>query len=170
MEFKVEDNRISLYDADKRISWVVYKKEGDCIHLIETHTAKGYEGKGYAGKVVEYALNIGEKFDKIKVSCPYIKHWMGKKKYESEKIEFTELLKFKENIDFFNKYHEPEAKAEYISYEDGIVSVRFSGPFCRSCGVYDYFEDIIQDVPVKIIGYEENDDDSFTVKYKLEKL
>jgi len=166
MEFKVEKDRLVLKENGIPVSWIVYEADEESIHLIETHTAKGFEGKGFAGKVVEKALEYGKKFSKINISCPYIKHWIEKNNYRNDKVSYTELLKFKESIDIFNRYHEPEAKAEYKGYENGIVNVYFSGYMCRTCGVYDYFEDLIQDVNAKIIDYEEFDD-GFLVKYRI---
>ena len=170
MEFEIRDGKAALIDDEGNdVSWVVFEIDGDSIHLIETHTARGFEGKGYAGNVVGKVMEYSEGFKKIMVSCPYIKHWLRKNSYESEKIKFTELLKLKESIDFFNKYHEPEAKAEYRKYRDGIAEIHFSGYMCRTCGVYDYFEDIIQDVDAKIIDYTE-DDEGFMVKYRLMRM
>ncbi len=170
MEFKIEDKKAVLIDNGNEVSWIVYEVQGGTIHLIETHTARGFEGKGYAGKAVNEMIAYSEKFDRIKISCPYIKHWIKKNNYASDKIEYTELLKLKESIDFFNKYHEPEAKAEYLRYKNGFVEVRFSGYMCRTCGVYDYFEDIIQDVDAEITDYREEDDESYIVTYKLRKM
>lgn len=48
-------------------------------------------------------------------------------------------------IEVFNKYHSPEATARIIGIEDEFVEVEFSGPFCRTCGYYDYFEDLVSE-------------------------
>lgn len=42
------------------------------------------------------------------------------------------------------KFHEkfyPEVKVAYIGSGEETYAFIFSGPFCLSCGVYDYFED-----------------------------
>jgi len=41
----------------------------------------------------------------------------------------------------FNKYRSPEATAKPISVKEKSLSVEFTGPFCRTCGFRDYFED-----------------------------
>ncbi len=170
MEFEIRSGRAVLVDdRGNDVSWVVYEVEGNSIHLIETHTARGFEGKGYAGKAVGRVMEYAECFERIRVSCPYIRHWLRKNRYDSKKIEFTELLKLKESIDNFNKYHEPEARAEYRKYRNGIAEVYFSGYMCRTCGVYDYFEDIIQDVDAEIADYKE-DGEGFIVKYRLKGM
>ncbi len=172
MRFEVENGKGTLIDrSGNSVSWIVYEILENQIHLIETHTATDFQGKGFAGKAVEEMIKHSEdRFEKIMVSCPYIKHWISKNRYESKKVEFTELLKLKESIDFFNRYHEPEAKAEYLDYASNSVRVRFSGYMCRTCGVYDYFEDIIQDVDAEVVDYQEADDESFIVTYRLKKL
>lgn len=45
-------------------------------------------------------------------------------------------------VEEYNRYHSPEAHAELLSAEGATFQVVFSGPFCRTCGVYDYFEDL----------------------------
>ncbi len=185
------EGKIKLVDRDggRTLSWIEYEvymggtgstqsshdkqaeENGDTvIHLIATFTARGEEGKGYASMVVEKGLRFAEKFWKVKVSCPYIKRWIEKRGY-SGNVEYTNLLKFKESIEKFNRYHSPEAVAEYVRHERDRVYVKFYGPFCRSCGVYDYFEDILMDlegIDAKIESYEELDgDDGFLVVYRI---
>lgn len=172
MKFEIKNEKgVLIDDSGNQVSWVIYENEGNSIHLVETHTAKGFEGRGFAGRVVKEMLDYSESnFQRIKISCPYIKRQIAKKDCKSDKIEYTELLKLKESIDFFNKYHEPEAKAEYVGYRDGLVKVRFSGYMCLTCGVYDYFEDIVVDINAEIVEYEEEEDGSFIVIYRLRRL
>jgi len=42
----------------------------------------------------------------------------------------------------FNKYRSPEAKAKLLRLEEKEVVVDFTGTFCRTCGFYDYFDDL----------------------------
>ena len=175
MEVRVE-GRIKLVDEEGRaLSWVEYEVEpgGNAIHLIATFTAKGEEGKGYASRVVGEALSFAEKFRKIKVSCPFIKRWIEKRGGAGHSgIEYTNLLRFNESIEKFNRYHSPEATAEYLRHEKDRVYVKFYGPFCRSCGIYDYFEDVLVDVvegmEAEIESFQELDDeDGFLVVYRV---
>jgi predicted GNAT family acetyltransferase len=154
MDIQVDKGKIKLVDGKKTLSWIEYEEgnggDGEDrgsgeIHLIATFTAKGEERKGYASKVVEEGLKFAEKYEKVKVSCPYIKKWIERHGYIGN-FEFTLLLNFKEEIEKFNRYHSPEATAEYVRHEKNRVVVKFYGPFCHSCGVYDYFEDLLQDV------------------------
>ncbi|RLG38189.1 MAG: hypothetical protein DRO01_06545 [Thermoproteota archaeon] len=49
---------------------------------------------------------------------------------------------FEEVIGKFNEFRSPEAVAELIHIEGDVAVVRMRGPFCASCGLYDYFEDL----------------------------
>jgi predicted GNAT family acetyltransferase len=163
-EIKIEDNRILLEESNRILSWVEYEKSDDAIHLIATFTTKGEGGKGYASKVVEKALDYAKHHGKIRISCPYIKHWIEKHKYDIE-VEFTPLLFFKKEIERFNKLHSPEAIAEFLGSNEKVARVGFTGPFCVTCGVYDYFEDLIQDFEADVLDYEETDG-GFIVRYE----
>ncbi|MEM5790732.1 MAG: hypothetical protein QXP77_01645 [Candidatus Aenigmatarchaeota archaeon] len=79
--------------------------------------------------------------------------------------------KIKKGIEEFNKLRAPETNAKLISFKNKILEVKFSGPFCLSCGVNDYFEDLKifleeQDVKAEIISIDEIED-GFLVKFKV---
>lgn len=44
----------------------------------------------------------------------------------------------------FNRFFSPEATAELLKFDENksILRVKFSGSLCRSCGYYDYFDDL----------------------------
>ena len=42
----------------------------------------------------------------------------------------------------YNRYREPEAKATLVEYSPSEFTVDFSGGFCRTCGYYDWLEDL----------------------------
>jgi hypothetical protein len=49
-------------------------------------------------------------------------------------------------IEVYNRYRSPEATAKLVGIKkDGFI-IEFKGPFCRSCGVNDYFEDFIHEL------------------------
>ncbi len=48
----------------------------------------------------------------------------------------------------FNELRSPEATAELVYMEDDFIVVRFSGPFCYTCGLYDYFDDLAWELRV----------------------
>jgi predicted Zn-ribbon and HTH transcriptional regulator len=47
-----------------------------------------------------------------------------------------------EAIRDFNKYRSPEATAKLLKFDKKEFVVDFSGTFCRTCGFYDYFDDL----------------------------
>lgn len=49
--------------------------------------------------------------------------------------------KVEKAIEEYNRYRVPEAKARLISFGEKSFEVEFTGPFCRTCGFSDYFDD-----------------------------
>lgn len=50
----------------------------------------------------------------------------------------------------FNLLRSPEATAELISRENDQLVVRMSGPFCATCGLYDWFDDLAWELKDKL--------------------
>lgn len=50
--------------------------------------------------------------------------------------------KVKQGLAEFNRWHGPEAMAELVGFDKGWILAQLSGPFCRTCGLYDYFDDL----------------------------
>lgn len=46
------------------------------------------------------------------------------------------------SIQEFNEYRSPEATAELISKKNKSFKIKFTGTFCKTCGFYDYFDDL----------------------------
>ncbi len=54
--------------------------------------------------------------------------------------------------ELYNKYRSPEAHAEVVEVRDQTIVVKFTGSFCRTCGIRDWVEDyayVLED-----LGYE----------------
>jgi len=74
----------------------------------------------------------------------------------------------------YNLYRSPEAEAEIIGFGEGRFTVMFKGPFCQSCGLYDYFEDLIYimkekwGIELEITDIEENNG-LFQVEYRIKR-
>ena len=64
-----------------------------------------------------------------------------RKSMEEETAQKLIKEKIDRAIKKFNKYRSPEATAEMLSFLGDVFEVEFSGPFCQSCGFYDYFDD-----------------------------
>ncbi len=153
MNVKIE-GKVVLYDDDeKKVSEVSFIANFDEIEILETVTI-GEKGKGYASTAVKNALEFAKFFKKIKISCPYVKKWIEKNGF-NKNVEFTKVLQFKEAIERFNKYRSPEANAKILEIDDKKALVEISGPFCTSCGIFDYFEDIATEANAKIVNYKE---------------
>ncbi|MBS7655435.1 hypothetical protein KEJ50_02925 [Candidatus Bathyarchaeota archaeon] len=80
-----------------------------------------------------------------------------------------------EVIEAYNHYRSPEAIAKLTTFTNDQFTVFFKGPFCQSCGVYDYFEDLIYEVKnlaslsIEITKIKE-EKEGFTVTYKLSSI
>jgi len=48
----------------------------------------------------------------------------------------------KNSIDEFNELRSPKATAELISDKKKGFEIKFTGSFCKTCGFYDYFDDL----------------------------
>ncbi len=76
----------------------------------------------------------------------------------------------KKAVEEFNRYREPEVKAEFLGVEGDILQVRFSGSFCHACGFYDHFEDfmyVLEDLGLKVEIKEIREGETVKVKFKL---
>jgi hypothetical protein len=77
-------------------------------------------------------------------------------------------------IEVYNRYRSPEATAKLVGIKkDGFI-IEFTGPFCNSCGVNDYFEDFIQELEdisrafsVEVKAIEPAGPQSFRVRYRV---
>lgn len=77
-------------------------------------------------------------------------------------------------VEEYNRYRSPEARAEIANFDDNGFTIIFRGPFCRSCGIYDYFEDLIYilkrrgRMDLEIVEIEELNE-MFQVKYMIKR-
>jgi hypothetical protein len=83
-------------------------------------------------------------------------------KMEREKIE--------EAVESFNRYRSPQATAQLVKMEGNAFTVLFTGSFCLSCGVEDYFDDLryeFDDLHEDLVIHEmkQIDDFAFLVEY-----
>jgi len=49
-------------------------------------------------------------------------------------------------VEEYNRFRSPEAKAKLIKIREKEIILDFEGSFCRTCGVYDYFEDFVYEL------------------------
>lgn len=73
----------------------------------------------------------------------------------------------------FNKWHSSEAVAELVKLEGPSIVVELSGPFCRSCGIYDYFDDLklelekVLEKPLEIAQADIGGNERYVITYKI---
>ena len=62
----------------------------------------------------------------------------------SRKVETVLKLQkmVKSAINMYNRYRSPEATATLLEVETERLLIHFSGSFCLTCGIRDYFEDM----------------------------
>lgn len=83
-----------------------------------------------------------------------------------------ETGKIRAAIEEFNKYRSPEAVAKLIDASGDLAIVKFSGPFCRGCGLYDYFDDLKIELErelgteVEVLKIEGGGGESYLVTYR----
>jgi len=76
-------------------------------------------------------------------------------------------------IERYNRYRGAEATARLVETTEDQVVVDFSGPFCSTCGVYDYFEDLIYEsealaqAQMEVAGFQRTSNETFRVTYSL---
>ncbi len=51
--------------------------------------------------------------------------------------------KLHQALEEYNRYRAPEAVAKLEALEGNRARVRFTGTFCRTCGAYDWYEDLV---------------------------
>lgn len=73
----------------------------------------------------------------------------------------------------FNKWHGAEAVAELVKLEVHSIVVGLSGPFCRTCGLYDYFDDLKLELE-KVLGksleitqVDSDGDERYVITYRI---
>ncbi len=74
----------------------------------------------------------------------------------------------------YNRYREPEARAQVVHLGPDTFQVRFTGTFCRSCGAYDWYEDLVWllkdfGVETEIVAVEEHLDGA-RVTFRLRNI
>jgi len=78
-----------------------------------------------------------------------------------------------EAIKEFNEFRSPEVTAELVSIENNRITVRMSGTYCKTCDLYDYFEDLLWKfkdflgVKVSIISTSKIGHFSYEITYEM---
>ncbi len=75
-------------------------------------------------------------------------------------------------IEQYNRYHAPEAKAKLIEFNGRRLKVSIKGPFCATCGVVDWLEDLKYEIEAlgvrnRMVSFERAGEDEFIAIYEL---
>ena len=76
-------------------------------------------------------------------------------------------------IEEYNKYRSPRATVKLLNYSKKEIEVEIKGTFCRSCGMEDYFIDLVYEleregINAELLGFEKVEDERFTATYREE--
>ena len=66
----------------------------------------------------------------------------GSKVSGSKEATMKGIKKIQATIKEYNKYRSPESHATLLKTFVRSFKVDFSGTYCKTCGFYDYFEDL----------------------------
>ncbi len=82
-------------------------------------------------------------------------------------------INLNEVLSEYNKFRSPEVTVKLLYFKDGKLTLEFAGPFCNTCGFYDYFEDFIYEMKrlnkleMSIDDIKENGFQKFVVIYSI---
>jgi len=79
--------------------------------------------------------------------------------------------KLQKVISNYNELFSPEATASLEKLENNTLWVIFRGPFCKTCGLSDYFGDFIiqaqnENLLLSLKDYKKVSEDSYLVKFE----
>ncbi|RDD53709.1 MAG: hypothetical protein BA066_03045 [Candidatus Korarchaeota archaeon NZ13-K] len=145
-------------NEENRILWVEVVKEG-------SHRVRSY--LDFSRRPEASLVGMNGPF-KVRVLCS--KHGVWEYLHEPVRLELSEAVS--RALDKYNSLRGRESQACVVSLSDDSIRVEFSGNFCRTCGFYDYFEDLRQlleefGVKSRIRSIEEFEDGAF-VTYSIE--
>ncbi|MEM3421784.1 MAG: hypothetical protein QW315_05970 [Candidatus Hadarchaeum sp.] len=96
-----------------------------------------------------------------------------KKLTDSDNVEEIAREYISRAFDEFNRWHNPEALAKLTKLDENLIVAELSGPFCRTCGLYDYFDDLkielekVVGKPLEILELDSDGDEHYRITYKV---
>jgi hypothetical protein len=81
MEPGVTDNpeqaRFEIHEDGEVAGFIIYRRNGSEITLVHTETARGFRGRGVAGRLVAGALDLAaEEGLAVIPRCPFVRDWI----------------------------------------------------------------------------------------------
>lgn len=79
----------------------------------------------------------------------------------------------KKALETYNRYRSPLVTAKLLETGDDEFKVQFEGTFCRSCGMDEYFVDLVYELrseglEAELLGFHQIGTEKFVAKYKIE--
>jgi predicted GNAT family acetyltransferase len=72
-----EQARFEIREDGELAGFVVYRRNGDEITLLHTETARGFRGRGVAGRLVNGVLDLAAKEGLAVIPrCPFVRDWI----------------------------------------------------------------------------------------------
>ena len=72
-----ERRRFELHVEGELAALVTYGRNDEMLALTHTETEPGFEGKGYAKKIVAHVIGVAQENDlAVLPFCPFVKHYM----------------------------------------------------------------------------------------------
>ena len=91
-----------------------------------------------------------------------------------------ELESFEEAVlkalEAYNHFRSPEATAKLVKVDKEELVVDFKGSFCRTCGTYDWLEDLVYEVKrfvnveLEITSFENYEPETIRVRYSVKAI
>lgn len=77
-------------------------------------------------------------------------------------------------IEEYNRYRSPHVIAEVVNSDENGFKVKFSGKFCQTCGLDEYFQDLVHElgeegVQAKLVNFKQKGEETFIAEYKIDR-
>lgn len=72
-----EQGRFEIHEDGELGAFVTYRRNGSEITFVHTETARGFRGRGVAGRLVNGALDLAAKEGLAVIPrCPFVRDWI----------------------------------------------------------------------------------------------
>jgi hypothetical protein len=72
-----EQSRFEIHEHGELAGFITYRRNGNEITLVHTETARGFRGRGVAGRLVTGALDLAAKEGLAVIPrCPFVRDWL----------------------------------------------------------------------------------------------
>ncbi len=171
----LEEHRPRIYHEDGilvEIGSIPHEmNESSRIIWVEIMKGDGSRIRRYLEEGKSPEASFGEIDGDIEIRILCSKHGLWIFEHKTAKLDTMEAVR--KAVERFNELRGRESSARILEISGESIIVEFTGNFCRTCGFYDYFEDLrllMEDYNVRtsIRAIEEFEDGSI-VTYSIER-